>query len=178
MTATALLIEQLEATFSEDGWFVATRNAIRGISGTQASWKCDGVDHSILETLAHLNFYNERHLRRLRGETVAPGPARIAETFSSSTRQADSAWRCEKARFTRVMAGWIELLDRTESRETARRRRAPRGRVKTSTASVDDPASWAPVVTHLTLHNAYHCGQIVMLRKLQGNWDPARGISA
>jgi hypothetical protein len=26
------------------------------------------------------------------------------------------------------------------------------------------------------MHNAYHIGQIVYIRKLQGSWDPEKGV--
>jgi len=165
-----LLGQQLKATFDEDDWFVAIRSAIRGVTADQAAWKRDGIDHSILETVTHLNFYNERHLRRLRGEEVEEGPERIAETFFSGGSSLETAWRREKARFARVMTGWIELVPeaRGSSGDKSRRGRGGKGN--------REQAPWVPVLTHLTLHNAYHCGQIVMIRKLQGSWNPARGI--
>lgn len=171
MAVRDVLLEQLKTTFDDDGWFVAIRSAIRGVTADEAAWKRDGIDHSILETVTHLNFYNERHLRKLRGETVAEGPARIAETFAADTRSIESAWRKEKARFARVMTGLIALV------EESRAARAVRGRSPKSAGRGSNEAPWVPVLTHLTLHNAYHCGQIVMLRKLQGSWNPARGIS-
>ncbi len=172
MAVRDLLVEQLKATFDEDGWFVAIGTAIGGVTAEQATWKREGVDHSILETLTHLNFYNERHLRKLRGEAVADGPERIADTYAADTANIDGAWRKEKARFKRVMTGWLTLVEESQAAgRGVQQRRARRG---TSSAC---EAPWVPVLTHLTLHNAYHCGQIVMTRKLQGSWNPAIGIS-
>ncbi|MFN7981259.1 MAG: DinB family protein [Vicinamibacterales bacterium] len=171
MAVRDLLVEQLRATFDDDGWFVAIGTAIRGVSAEQASWKREGVDHSILETLTHLNFYNERHLRKLRGEAVSGGPERIADTYTTDTANVDGAWRKEKARFKRVMSGWLTLVEESQAARGVQQRRSRRG---TSGAY---EAPWVPVLTHLTLHNAYHCGQIVLTRKLQGSWNPAIGIS-
>ena len=35
---------------------------------------------------------------------------------------------------------------------------------------------WAPEIARIGTHNAYHIGQMVFVRKLQGSWDPAKGI--
>ena len=102
---------------------------------------------------------------------MAEGPERIAETYTAAGGSLDAAWRREKARFSRVMRGWIELVEQSRAARGVQQRRSRSGK------GSGDEAPWVPVLTHLTLHNAYHCGQIVMTRKLQGSWNPARGIS-
>ena len=37
-------------------------------------------------------------------------------------------------------------------------------------------AWWWPLAQQ-NIHNAYHTGQIVLLRKLQGSWDREKGVS-
>ena len=32
------------------------------------------------------------------------------------------------------------------------------------------------LIAHVGAHNAYHIGQILYVRKLQGVWDPAKGV--
>ena len=34
----------------------------------------------------------------------------------------------------------------------------------------------ASLIAHVGAHNAYHIGQILYVRKLQGVWDPAKGV--
>jgi hypothetical protein len=34
--------------------------------------------------------------------------------------------------------------------------------------------SWYSTIAHLGTHNAYHTGQIIFIRKLQGSWDPEK----
>ncbi|MFO7446358.1 MAG: hypothetical protein R6W90_08325, partial [Ignavibacteriaceae bacterium] len=36
--------------------------------------------------------------------------------------------------------------------------------------------SWASTISQIILHNAYHLGQIVCLRKEHGNWDSRLGV--
>jgi phage-related protein len=37
-------------------------------------------------------------------------------------------------------------------------------------------ASIATMVANICTHNAYHVGQIVYVRKLQGSWNPEKGV--
>ena len=34
----------------------------------------------------------------------------------------------------------------------------------------------ASLVAHVGAHNAYHIGEIVMVRKEQGSWDASKGV--
>ena len=45
-------------------------------------------------------------------------------------------------------------------------------------ANADDAtlAKYAPAIAHISTHNAYHTGQILYVRKLQGSWNPANGV--
>ena len=36
---------------------------------------------------------------------------------------------------------------------------------------------WRSPLAHQNIHNAYHIGQILLLRKLQGSWNPEKGVS-
>ena len=37
--------------------------------------------------------------------------------------------------------------------------------------------TWWQVLLNMTIHTAYHVGQIVTLRKEQGDWDRANGVA-
>jgi hypothetical protein len=34
----------------------------------------------------------------------------------------------------------------------------------------------ASLIAHIGAHNAYHVGQIIYIRRLQGSWDPEKGV--
>ena len=36
-------------------------------------------------------------------------------------------------------------------------------------------AASASTIAHVGAHNAYHIGQMVYIRRLQGTWDPSKG---
>jgi len=35
---------------------------------------------------------------------------------------------------------------------------------------------WYSTIAHIGAHNAYHIGQIVIVRKEQGSWNPEKGV--
>ena len=37
-------------------------------------------------------------------------------------------------------------------------------------------AEWGSTIAHIGAHNAYHIGQIVYIRKLQGSWNADKGV--
>ena len=43
--------------------------------------------------------------------------------------------------------------------------------------SATNQAKWSTLISNINAHNAHHGGQIVLLRKLQGSWDYAKGVS-
>jgi hypothetical protein len=38
-------------------------------------------------------------------------------------------------------------------------------------------AKFGSEIAHIGTHNAYHTGQIIYIRRLQGSWDPKKGVS-
>lgn len=43
--------------------------------------------------------------------------------------------------------------------------------------SDENPRKWAAVIADINAHNAYHAGQILLVRKLQGSWNREKGVS-
>lgn len=164
MTTIELLIEQARATNDQNGWFVTVSNSLRGLTAAQAVWKAPGLDHSICETLAHLNYYNERHLKRLTGQPREAKAAGNDETFQCASNLLEEAWQEEAQRFADIMTNWCRYLEQ-RSVDAA------------TDASAGADSSWMSVIAHINLHNAYHGGQIVLIRKLQGSWNAADGVS-
>jgi uncharacterized damage-inducible protein DinB len=37
-------------------------------------------------------------------------------------------------------------------------------------------SAWYSAIAHIGTHNAYHTGQIIYIRKLQGSWNPEKGV--
>lgn len=110
--------------------------------------------YSIYQLLRHLVYWQDLLLRALRGEPVA-WPRTAAEGWRAPQRPpSEAAWREAVARF---LAGLREAQQR--ARELAGR--------------PEDPLLRHVLV--LALHNSYHLGQIVLLRRMLDAWPPPGG---
>ena len=160
-----LLTYQFDICFDTNGWFVAVRNAVAGMTAEQAAWRPEGSDNSIWESLTHLNFYNSAYLQRFKGSGVDTDSTANDDTFVQSERPSAEEWEAEVARYVEVFNEFRELLrsaDESKFEETVRDREHRR---------------WWEVLADLNAHNAYHAGQILLLRKMQGAWNPKHGVS-
>ncbi len=165
MKTKEFLIDQFTSNYDTDGWFVALGNTFKNLSATDAAWKPDGVDNSIWGIVRHLNFYNERFLRKFKGETVEELEIENSETFAGVSSVSEEAWQAEIERFDRVMSGWRSAFEAADE-EKFRQIYYEEGQT-----------TWAEVVGLMNTHHAHHGGQIVLIRKLQGSWDAKQGVS-
>ena len=158
------LLKQYDSCYDENGWFVAVRNALDGVTAEQAAWKPEGTDNSIWESLAHISYYNNAYLERFKGVDYKYDITDNDETFRSDERTGD-AWRSEVANFDRIMTDWRELIAAADDSKL------------NSSVSATNDATWTELIANVNAHNAYHGGQILLLRKLQGSWNPEKGVS-
>lgn len=165
MTTKEILLEQLTVCYDENGWFVALKNALRNLSAEQAIWKPENLDNSIWEILAHLNFYNERYLKRFKGESIPPSNLENSETFAGAESASEADWQREVERFDRVMSEWRDLIESADEEKLAQ------------AVSAENQSPWREVISNINTHNAHHGGQVVVLRKIQGSWDASKGVS-
>lgn len=165
MTTKVTLLEQFTACYDENGWFVALKNAVKNLTAEQAIWKPENLDNSIWEIVRHLNFYNEAYLKRFKGLTVDYSGLENSETFAGAGTVSEEAWQAEIEKFDSIMNEWRSLLEVAES-----------GKFDEA-VSATNRSAWSSLIAHVNAHNAHHGGQIVILRKLQGNWDAKEGVS-
>lgn len=152
VTLKSSLLEQLRTAHDQQDWFVPVKPALDGVTAAQASWKPQGGDHSIGQLANHLLFWNSQQLAKFKRATPAKFDGNNDETFNAFDQ---ARWHEVRANLDRVL-GELEKL----------------------VAGADDETlqSWAPTLGRIATHNAYHTGQILMLRKMQGAWDPAKGV--
>ena len=165
MTTKEMLLEQFTACYDENGWFVVLKNAVKNLTAEQASWKTEGLDNSIWEILAHLNFYNEAYLKRFKGIDYVYPTDDNDETFSSAEAAMEEDWRAEIEKFDSIMSEWRNLLESADESKFDEE------------VSATNSSLWSSIVAHINIHNAHHGGQIVLIRKLQGSWDASKGVS-
>lgn len=165
MTIKEFLLDQYTSSYDVDGWFVALGNTLKNLTAEQAAWIPDGGDNSIWGIVRHLNFYNERYLKRFNGETVEDSDIENSETFSGADVVSEEAWASELERFYNVMNGWRTAFEAATEEKFQQKR------------SEGDDATWAEIVGLMNTHHSHHGGQIVILRKLQDSWDASKGVS-
>ena len=162
MSDKTTLTRQFTKCFDENGWFVGTKNAIANVTAEQAEWKPEGADNSIREMIQHLNYYTNAYLERFKGNDYEYKVADNDETFDKG--EADS-WEAEAARFDAIMTEWREQLQQADDSKFE------------EIAPPHEHRKWCDLIADMNAHTAYHGGQIVLIRKLQGTWDSGKGVS-
>jgi len=151
-TLRGVLLEQLRTTHNTKDWFVDAITAVAGLTAEQARWKDNSGNHSVGQLANHLIFWNQQELANLKGETPAKFDGNNDETFNSF----DSAkWAATVQQLDQVMKDLESAVQAADDKKLA---------------------EWASTIAHIGTHNAYHIGQIVFVRKLQGSWDPEKGV--
>jgi uncharacterized damage-inducible protein DinB len=151
-TLKGVLLEQLRTTHNTKDWFVDANTAVAGLTADQAKWKDNSGNHSVGQLANHLIFWNQQELAKFRGETPAKFNGNNDETFNAF----DSAkWTSTVQQLDQVMKDWESAVESADDKKLA---------------------EWASTIAHVGTHNAYHIGQMVFVRKLQGSWDPEKGV--
>jgi uncharacterized damage-inducible protein DinB len=151
-TLRSILLEQLRTTHSEKDWFVPINVAVEGLTAEQASWKDDSGNHSVGQLTNHLLFWNGRELTKFKGEPEEKFSGNNEETFNNFDSK---KWNDTVKQLDQVMTELEKLVE---------------------TADEKNLQAWASEIAHIGTHNAYHVGQIIFVRKLQGSWNPANGV--
>ena len=156
-----VLLRQFTNCYDENDWFVAVRNAVEGVTAKQAGWKPAGAQHSIWEIVNHLRHDNNACLQRFLGREYKSPAANNDETFDS----VGGSWETDLERFEVIMTKWREVLKNADDATLV------------ELAPHRKETNWGTEIANMNAHNAYHGGQIVLLRKLQGSWNPKQGVS-
>ena len=151
-TLRGVLLEQLHTTHDSEDWFVPVNIAVQGLTADQAKWNPGKGNHSVGQLAYHLWYWDARSLQQFKGEKQAPFDGNNNETFDNFT---PAQWDDLVKKLNQVLADW----------ETA-----------VQTADDQKLAENASLIAHVGAHNAYHLGQILYVRKLQGVWDPSKGV--
>ncbi len=151
-TLRGILLEQLRTTHTQQDWFVPANVAVAGLTAEQANWSPGHGGHSVGQLAYHLWYWDSRALERFEGVKSGPYDDNNDETFTNFN---EAQWSDLVGKLDKVMSDW-----------------------ETAVANADDQklAANASLVEHVAMHNAYHIGQILYVRKLEGVWDPAKGV--
>jgi uncharacterized damage-inducible protein DinB len=151
-TLRSVLLEQLKTTHDKNDWFVSASKSVEGLTAEQVTWTDGKGNHSIGQLAYHLVFWNSQELSKFKGEKPAKFDGNNDETFNNFDAK---TWAATVKQLDQVMTGLESFV---------------------ATATEDQLAKFGPEIAHIGTHNAYHTGQIIYIRRLQGSWDPAKGV--
>lgn len=152
MNTKDIILSQLSACHNQNSWFVSLNNAIHGLTAEQAFWKSNETVNSIWEIVSHLAFYNKRYLNRFKDIPISNEVDSNENTFKNID---GLSWEHTVELTNKILSEWIIFVEECGDEEIQR---------------------WSSDITYLTLHNAYHIGQIVHIRKQREIWDPKQGV--
>jgi uncharacterized damage-inducible protein DinB len=151
-TLKSIVLEQLRTTHNVKDWFVPANTAVEGLTPEQASWKDTSGNHSIGQLANHLVFWNQEELAKFKREPVPKFSGNNDETFNNFDAK---KWTATVQQLDSVLTEWEKAIEAADDKKLE---------------------SWYSTIAHIGTHNAYHIGQIVYIRKLQGSWDPEKGV--
>ena len=152
-TLKSILLEQLKTTHTQEDWFVPANVALEGLTAAQAIWKDNSNNnHSIGQLANHLIFWDLQVLAKFKGEKPASFSGDNNETFSAVDQ---TTWDATVKRLDSVLTAWESAIESADETKLT---------------------SWYATIAHISTHNAYHIGQIIYIRKLQGSWNPDKGV--
>lgn len=125
-----------------------------------------GVPQSVWQLVWHMNYWMEYELLRIAG-TPSPYPEHASSSWPSGDPQPD-AWGREQARFA-------ELVGRLAGHAAAPPDELAREIAPTDNTEAQHASSLEAVLWQTLVHNSYHLGQVVLVRKALGAWPPATG---
>jgi hypothetical protein len=160
METNKILAEQFSATNNKKDWFAPLQSAVNGLTAEQAVWKNENLGHSILQIVNHLIFWNGRLLLKLKGGVPEKMNGDNDSTFENAgTTISESEWKSVLEKLNLQMNEFEnEILKCTDSKLA-------------SPMSEENKSPWYSLIGNTNLHNSYHTGQIVLIRKMQGSWD-------
>jgi hypothetical protein len=146
------LLKQLKTTHTDKDWFVPANIAVDGLTAKQAMWTDGSGNHSVGQLATHLIFWNERLLKSFRNEQKEKFSGNNDETFNSFD---EKSWDATVKKLDEVLTSWEKEIKNADE------------------AKLND---WCENIANMNTHNAYHTGQIIFVRKLQGSWNPEKGV--
>ncbi|MEK3766156.1 DinB family protein [Solibacillus sp. FSL K6-4121] len=156
---TKIFLEQHDMHCYGNEWFASINQALHGVSAAEAAWTNSGISNSIWQIVNHLIFWNEDVIHRIKGTENPHKAQNNEETFGNPGKPEDEI-------------GWTQTVQRLSE---------VMNKLKTVIMELDDEKLKLPykvnrysierLLSNIMMHDSYHLGQIVLLRKLQSSWE-------
>jgi hypothetical protein len=151
-----LFLNVLDKTFDKESWFAPLKDAIEGITAEQAGWRPTGeATKSIWENVNHLLYYKERIVANLEGREWTKNLDGDQTFFLTEQSNDGNEWKKLVERLENTSFSLRQLLSNMTDEDLMRN-------------------SFEVKLMDLLLHDAYHTGQIIQIRKMQGSWPSHR----
>jgi len=137
--------------------FADPRKVLAGITPQDACRRVDGVPYSIAQLVAHLDWWQRRRIDLAHGSEWQDFELQVDDWPDV----APADWERLAQGFLASCAQLLDLIDDVDK----------------SRSVYEEQTVGSMLVSH-TLHNAYHIGQIVLLRRQLGIWPPQAGGDA
>jgi uncharacterized damage-inducible protein DinB len=142
--------------------------SVQGIPTKLACRRLEGYPHSIFQILSHMNYWMDYEVRRISGESPTY-PAHATESWLTHSSPAnETEWKQTVARFV-ALIGDLSKLAQSDSELLNREVNATHAVHSQLSSSV------CAVLWQIAMHNSYHIGQIVLLRRLLNCWPAQAG---
>jgi uncharacterized damage-inducible protein DinB len=149
----SILIDQMTACYNDKSWFLPLKEILAELTAEQAAAENE-CKQSIWKIVNHLHFWNEKWLERFKLEVIESAHSDNEETFYLNPHGInDYEWGETVNKLEAVYESWIKELQDCEDSKLM------------ITIPTYFNAPWWGVVSNLCTHNAYHIGQIMLLKK-------------
>jgi len=152
VTVRSLLLDQLQTTHNKKDWFVTANVAVAGLTAEQANWTDGKGNHSIGQLAYHLVFWNTQELAIFKGEKPPKYSGKNDDTFYNFDAK---QWNDTVKQLDQIMVDLEKFVETADDKAIEKN---------------------AATIARLGTHNAYHIGQIIYIRRLQGSWNPENGV--
>jgi hypothetical protein len=156
MNRIDLLVNVLDSTFDKESWYAPLKHAMEGTTAEQASWRPPGeATKTIWENVNHLIYYKERLAANLEGREWTNHLSGDENFYLTEQSGDDNEWK--------------KVIERAENAHHHLREIL-------SNISIDelDQNGLDRKLLDIFLHDAYHTGQMIQIRKMQGSWPSQR----
>lgn len=156
MNRIEFLINVLDSTFDKEIWYAPLKHAIEGVTAEQASWRpAVEATKTIWENVNHLIYYKERLVADLESREWTHKLSGDENFYLTEQSNEDKEWKKVIERAENVHRSLRQILSGTSVEEL-------------------DQNSLEGKLLDIFLHDAYHTGQIIQIRKMQGSWPSHR----
>jgi hypothetical protein len=154
MNYKSILIDQITACYNDKSWFIPLQHILTDLTAVQAAMENEN-EQSIWKIVNHLIFWNEKWLVRFNVEQFElNSKLDNNDTFYINPNGINEIeWRETLTRLEAGYRSWIIALEECKDSKLI------------SLIPTYFNAPWWGVVSNLCIHNAYHIGQIMLLKK-------------